>query len=604
VGQGERLTAARFDGARAYVVTARLQDPLYVIDTSDPAAPKVGQNPVHMPGQLEFIEPRGSRLVALGHTNENGPWQLAVSVFDVKDVANPVRTSSATFGDVGSLGVTRDDMRKAFQVLDAAGLVLVPFQGWDWQTYRWSGGLQLLDLDLAAGTVAARGLLEHRGAITRAFPLASAPGLLCAVSDQRLQIVDATRRATPVEAAHLDLARPVIDLAFVNDKAVELSGDFVLGDTALVVTDPLAPDAATPLAEVLLAAPQARLFTVGSTAWLLAQGFGFTGGGAWLQGVDLTTPASPRLAGRLDVTPGAGASLGWPASWGYGDEAAVVGSILAIHRQFWRGPLVAAPGAPSAAPLPPDDEVLLFDLSDADAPRLAGRVALEGSDWAWGLTASGGSLWLTEFTWSEGSANDGRYDLLRIDVSRPNAPRVAAKVNVPGIFLGAGPGDRRVNVLETVWPEAPGPTARSFVRALDLTDHGTARLAASVEIGGWPSGALVDGARAYVATSRWSSTDFATSLAAVDLAAMRVTSSQPLAPDGWASPLRAAGGKLFLTAWARGNVILVYDLADPARPAFEQAVPNPGWVRSVAVRGEYAYLPSGPYGVPMIKLAQ
>jgi hypothetical protein len=604
VGAGEQLTAARFDAARAYLVTARSYDPLFVVDTSDAAHPRLGGEVV-MPGQLDFIEPRGTRLVALGHTNESGTWQLAVSVFDVADALHPLRTSVATVGgaDWAWIGSSRDDLRKAFQVLDAAGLVLVPFQGWDRESYRWVGGLQLLDLDLAAGTVLARALVQHQGAITRAFPLGSAPGLLCALSDQRLQLVDATDRVHPAELAHLDLARPVIDLAFVNDAAVELAGDWSLGDTALVVTDPLDPDAATPRAELPLASPRAQLFTVGASAWLLAQDFGVDGGRAWLQGVDLSDPASPRLGGRLDVTPGAAGSASWLVPWGHGDEATIAGSLLAVHRAFWRGPMAVA--AQAGAPAGPEDEVLLYDLSDVDAPRLAGRVALEGSDWAWGLTASSGSLWLTDFTWSEGSADDGRYHLVRIDVSQLDAPRVAARVNVPGVFLGADAGATRVYVLETVWPDgAASASPRSFVRALDLTPRGTARLAASVELAGSPSGALVDGARAYVATSLWSATETATSLAAVDLSAMRVASTQQITSQGFASPLRAEGGKLFLTGWARGNVFLVYDLADPSRPAFEQSVPTLGWVRSVAVRGEYAYLPSGPYGVPMVKLAR
>jgi hypothetical protein len=55
------------------------------------------------------------------------------------------------------------------------------------------------------------------------------------------------------------------------------------------------------------------------------------------------------------------------------------------------------------------------------------------------------------------------------------------------------------------------------------------------------------------------------------------------------------------TTAGRGGALLVYDLADPARPAFEQAA-VPSWSRTVAVAGEYAYVPSGPYGVSVIPL--
>jgi hypothetical protein len=609
VGVGEHLTAARFDGPRAYVVTARSYDPLFVIDTTDPSAPTVG-GAVHMPGQLEFIEPRGTRLVALGHTNENGRWQLAVSLFDVTDVASPSLTKRVAFGDSAWLGASRDDARKAFQVLDGVGLVLVPYQGWDHETYRWSGGLQLLDLDLAAGTLAARGLLEHRGAITRAFPLRGAAGRLCALSDQRLQIIDAADRGAPSERAHLDLARPVIDLAFVGGKAVELSGDFFLGDTALVVTEPLEPDAATPLAEVPIAAPQARLFAIGSNVWLLAQDWRAAGRRAWLQGVDLAEPTRPRLAGRVDLAPEDAVGLGWMGPWGYGDEATILGATLAVHRQVWRGPVAmasSAPGGGDAVPVPvATDEILLFDLADVDAPRLASRVALPGSDWSWGLTASGGALWITQFSWSPGGASEGRYALVRVDVARPEAPRLVSAVNVPGVFLAAAPGGRRIYTLETLWSSpSVTPSARTSLRALDLTLRGTARLASSVELDGYPSGALVDGGSAYVATSWWTPSGGGGRLAAVDLASMRLASTQGIASgNASAYPLRIARGKLFLSAWLGRSVVLVYDLADPARPTFERAVANPGWVRTVAVEGEYAYVPSGPYGVPMIPLTR
>ena len=127
----ETLTAARFDGSRVYVVTAERVDPLWVVDAADPARPVLAGQ-LHMPGQLEFIEPRGDRLLALGHTNEAGqPWQLAVSLVDVADPALPTLRARVIVGDGwGGVGAAPDDLRKAFRVIDAAGLALVPYQGW------------------------------------------------------------------------------------------------------------------------------------------------------------------------------------------------------------------------------------------------------------------------------------------------------------------------------------------------------------------------------------------------------------------------------------------------------------------------------------------
>jgi len=502
----ETLTAARFDGTRVYVVTAERIDPLWVVDAADPARPVLAGQ-LHMPGQLEFLEPRGDRLLALGHTNEAGqPWQLAVSLVDVADPALPTLRARVIVGEgPGNVGAVPDDLRKAFRVIDAAGLALVPYQGWDPASWRWAGGLQLVDFDLVAGTLAKRGFVPHPGSVSRAFPVPGRTAWLAALSDEQLQILDATDRAAPVERASLDLARPVNELTFVGGYAVELAGDWWRGDASLVVAPALDPDAATPLARVDLAAPQARLFRIGHVVWLLSHDF--TQGKAWLEAVDLSDPLRPLRRGRIDVAPDevAGAS-GWGFR-GMGDEAVLLGPVLAVHRS-WNGPGPLAGGttgavAPGGVPLAGEDAIVLFDLSNPDAPRRAGKVVLSASDWSWGLRADGGLLWLTHHEWTE-DARGVRYYLDRVDVADPDAPRLLSKVNVPGTFLGVG-GGGRVYTLDSRWDEATLSTT-STVHALDLTERGTARLVGSVSVPGWASGAILGAGQAWAVTQDWTGT--------------------------------------------------------------------------------------------------
>jgi hypothetical protein len=588
----ESLTAARFDGARVYVVTARAVDPLWAIDASDPAHP-VLEGQLAMPGQLDFIEPRGDRLVALGHTAEAGqPFQLAVSLLDVADPASPKLLSRATFGPGwGSVSVSPDDMRKAFLVFDpppaGAGLVLVPLQGWDPATWSWAGGTQLLDLSRDA--VAARGFLAHPGSVTRAFPVDAAGTRLVALSDQSLQTIDAADRGAPVELARLDLARSVTALSLVRGHAVELAGDWTRGDAELVVTDALDPDAAEPLARVPVAAPSARMFQDGTVTWLLAHDWS-TGAG-WLQAVDFSDPVHPVLRGRLDLSAADSAAL-WPRWWGFGDEAVLVGHALAVHRQayYCLGPL--------PCPLQPADQVRVYDLSDPDAPKLASTVDLPGSSWSWGLVAEGSFLWLTHYEWDPAGA-DGAYFLDRIDLADPAAPALLAGVNVPGVFFAASDDGSRIYTLETWWKDG---TATTWMHGLLLGADGKAHLRGSAALTGYPAGAAAGPAFAWAATADWSAgTGATTRLAAVDLSSMAIASDQAVEGD-WAWLARAAGGKLFLQAGWQDQGILIYGLADPGRPAFEQFVRTQGWVWDIVVGGEYAYLPSGPYGVPMVKL--
>jgi len=603
----ETLTAARFDGDRVYVVTAERVDPLWVVDASDPAHPVLAGQ-LHMPGQIEFIEPRGTRLLALGHTNEAGqPWQLAVSLIDVASPSSPALLQRVLVG-TGSGGVSAspDDMRKAFPVLDALGLVLVPYQGWDAAAWRWIGGLQLVDVDLAAGTLLKRGFVTHQGSITRAFPVPGRTGWLAALSDERLQLVDAADRGSPVARAGLDLARPVTELTFVRGHAVELSGDWWRGDAALVVCPALDPETATPLARVEVAAPQARMFRNGDVVWLLAHDW--TQGKAWLEAVDLSDPLRPLRRGRLDLDPAeAPGGSGW-GFWGYGDEVALQGDVLAVHRG-WYGPMPLGTGMPArdGGPLAASDGVVLFDLSNPDAPRRAGRVALSDSAWSWGLRAEAGLLWLTHHEWMSTDRSEVRFYLDRIDVSNPDAPVRLPKVNVPGVLLGASAAGSRVYTLETAWDTA-GSTAISTLHVLDLTARGTARLAGSVALPGYTAGAVLGDGFAYAVTQDWARGRSDVRLAAIDLVAIRAASQQGI-DASWGWPLRATGGKLFLAAGApagpaAGPSVLVYGLASPGTPAFERAAQTQGWAWDVVVEGRVAYLPSGPYGVVMVPLDQ
>lgn len=593
----ETLTAARFDGPRVYLVTAMLIDPLWVVDASDPAAPRIAGE-LTMPGQLEFLEPRGDRLVALGHTNEAGqPWQLAASLIDVTDLAAPRLLSRVTFGaGYGWVGASADDLRKAFLVFEppphGIGLVLVPVQGWDPAGWSYLGGTQLIEY--RRDSLELRGFLAHPGSVTRAFPADAAGATLVALSDQALQTIDAANRSAPAELGRLDLARPVNALELVAGHVVELSGDWYRGDTELVVTPPLDPDTAEPLARMHVPAPSARMFRVGDVIWLLARDWS-TGKG-WLQAVDLADPLHPVKRGKLDLDADEAAVFG-PGWWGYGDEAALVGSALAIHRFSYVTCVTA--------PCNPVDQVRIYDLADPGQPHLASTVTIPGSAWSWGLLTSGRFLWLSHFEWEPdfrgatmGGVQAGRYYVDRLDLADPAHPVLLAKVNVPGVLVAASEDGRDLTTLETEWN---GEKVATYMHGLNLTAGGKAQLRGSAALAGYPSGAVRQGGFAWAVTTSWNGSAAASALAAVDLASMQVKSRQRV--DGsWAWLAKAAGGKLFLQAGWQDQGILVYGLSNPAHPVFEQFARTQGWAQDLVVGDGVAYLPSGAYGVPMIDL--
>ena len=80
--EDERVYGVRFDGDIAYVVTYRQMDPLFTIDLSNPADPKV-LGALKIPGFSTYLHKWGdNKLIGIGY--EDG-WQVKVSTFDITD---------------------------------------------------------------------------------------------------------------------------------------------------------------------------------------------------------------------------------------------------------------------------------------------------------------------------------------------------------------------------------------------------------------------------------------------------------------------------------------------------------------------------------------
>ena len=88
----EEVKSVRFAGDRAYICTFRVIDPLFAIDLSQPAAPRIA-GAIHIPGFSDYLQPIGEDYVlGFGHdANEiTGALGTAqVSLFYVGDIDHP-----------------------------------------------------------------------------------------------------------------------------------------------------------------------------------------------------------------------------------------------------------------------------------------------------------------------------------------------------------------------------------------------------------------------------------------------------------------------------------------------------------------------------------
>jgi hypothetical protein len=93
LGKGEQIYAVRFAGPAGYVVTFRQTDPLYTLDLSDPAQPRVAGE-LQLRGYSAYLDPiDATHLIGVGQdADATGQTQgTQISLFDVADLTAPVR---------------------------------------------------------------------------------------------------------------------------------------------------------------------------------------------------------------------------------------------------------------------------------------------------------------------------------------------------------------------------------------------------------------------------------------------------------------------------------------------------------------------------------
>ena len=126
----ERIFSARFIGDRAYLVTFVRIDPLFVIDLSDPASPKV-LGELKIPGVSDYLHPYDENtIIGIGRSTSEIEDRvtfkgLKISLFDVSDVANPVEKATYEIGDRGTYSEALND-HHAFLFSPSKHLMVLP----------------------------------------------------------------------------------------------------------------------------------------------------------------------------------------------------------------------------------------------------------------------------------------------------------------------------------------------------------------------------------------------------------------------------------------------------------------------------------------------
>ncbi|MFH1588155.1 MAG: beta-propeller domain-containing protein [Candidatus Diapherotrites archaeon] len=129
---GEKIYSARFMGKKAYMVTFKKVDPLFVIDVSNPYYPKV-LGKLKIPGYSDYLHPIDEHhLIGIGKDaieSKEGDFAwyqgMKMAIFDVSDVANPIEMHKIIIGDRGTDSYALQD-HKAFLYDKEKELLIIP----------------------------------------------------------------------------------------------------------------------------------------------------------------------------------------------------------------------------------------------------------------------------------------------------------------------------------------------------------------------------------------------------------------------------------------------------------------------------------------------
>ncbi len=139
IADDEQIKSVRYMGDKAYVVTFRNTDPLFVIDLKDPKNPVI-KGELKLPGYSAYMHPLSENIIlGIGYNgdSQNADFtSLKVSLFDVSDMANPKEISYLTYNDCYSYVV---DNPKAFIYNSEENYMVLPLQKYSTYNYELSG---------------------------------------------------------------------------------------------------------------------------------------------------------------------------------------------------------------------------------------------------------------------------------------------------------------------------------------------------------------------------------------------------------------------------------------------------------------------------------
>lgn len=430
----ESLRSVRFDGVRAYAITAEQTDPLFTIDLSDPAMPHQ-KGELEIPGWVYHMEARGDRVLALGFDQAHPDGSINVSLFDVSVFDQPALIRRVHFGgDWASFAEDQNRIHKAFTILDDEQMILIPHSGWeydegDYECYgNYRSGVQIVDW--LNDDLTLRGLVPTRGQARRAFTHRER---IVTMSDVEIASFEYADRDAPAAMDDLSIAVHVDQLVRAGDVWVRMARNWYTDEQILEIVSADDPASPEPLGTIELNTNESScdwayvegLFASDNHVFVVETANGYDAQDNWtsttrIMSIDISVPSAPVLQQVFEL-PGM-------RGWGTGSLGNVSTQSSWMVQQGNYLVFLMAENEQSES-----TQIVVVDLSNPAELSIAATLERPAGETQGQLSVMSDTVvsWHTEPV--ENQPGKVRFYFDRLDLD--GEPTWAPKVNVPGMIV-------------------------------------------------------------------------------------------------------------------------------------------------------------------------
>lgn len=624
-GEGQQLFGTTFSADKAFFVTYLRQDPFHAFSITADGTMKE-ESEFIVSGWNDFFVPvqNETRLIGVGHNDENNRRSLAISLYDVTDLKNTRPLLMRAEIDLANSWSEANWDDRGFTVLENAasavaangtretGLILLPFTGYDTATQEYVGGVQIFTF--SSTTVTRRGTMKHDMGVRRSFIGDAANSIAANLSASDLSLFSILNTDAPQAKGSVQLAPNYGQfLAFSNvgvryrsiDSAWSYQSSAARRMDKVELVALANADGNAPLASIDVPAGS-RIYGVGARLAVVSSVGTATGVNTTITTYDVSDSAKPVRLGSL--TTDALVQNGYMYAvndmrvctivgpcWGsyVTPETTVVGNTLVFATQTAHAPSAAGS---VVSRYWSSYTFQVVDLSNPATPALLPKISMPEGDESVGLVKSGNTLWIN-YKKPEANQTTGqpqaKYFVKALDLSVGSAPKLGAEVNIPGQLMAVV--GESLYTVDHGWNEK---TVNTTLNMLILRDN-LAYLQASQPLANQrPTGLMVDGKNIVMTHYDIAASQYALSI--YEVANKLFTQTSASALPYYPILREARQGKVLLQS---GNGFLLYDISQAQGPFAQAYFPAMNWGGSVTLVGNEVYVPAGAYGIYQFNLA-